>query len=221
MDIALLGGTGDIGQALALRWAADTDHGVVIGSREASRARQKADEYEAELASRGIDRTVEAGDNAAAAEAGEVVVLAVPPYYVRGVVEGIDDVVGDAVLVNPGVGIERDETGFNYNPPGVGSVTELVAETAPDPNRVVGAYHNLPAGRLANLDEDLEMDTLVVGDDEDAKETVVTLTEEIRGLGALDAGPLANASEIEALTPLLLTVKQYNDDARDLGVRFT
>ncbi|MFB6121560.1 MAG: NADPH-dependent F420 reductase [Halobacteriaceae archaeon] len=220
MDIALLGGTGDIGEGLALRWAADTDHGVVVGSREAGRAREKADEYEAELASRGVERPVGAATNAGAAAQGDVIVLAVPPYHVRNVVEDIADAVADDdILVNPAVGISRDDTGFNYDKPSIGSVTELVADAAPDADRVVGAYHNLPAARLADLDDGLGMDTLLVGDD-DAKETVATLTEEIEGLGALDAGPIENASEIEALTPLLLTLKQYNEELRDVGVRF-
>ena len=39
MHIALLGGTGDIGEGLALRWAADTEHTVVVGSRESRRRR--------------------------------------------------------------------------------------------------------------------------------------------------------------------------------------
>jgi len=220
MDIALLGGTGDIGEGLALRWAADTDHGVIVGSRDAGRAREKADEYEAELASRGIDRPIAAEENVAAAARGDVVVLAVPPYHVRDVVADIADEVADAILVNPAVGISRDETGFNYDKPSIGSVTELVADAAPDADAVVGAYHNLPAGRLADLDDDLGMDTLIVGD-EDAKSIVADLTDEIEGLGTLDAGPLANASQIEALTPLLLTLKQYNEELTDVAVQFS
>ncbi|MFB6195646.1 MAG: NAD(P)-binding domain-containing protein, partial [Haloplanus sp.] len=50
MDVALLGGTGDIGGALALRWARDTDHTVVVGSRDAERARECAADYERDLA---------------------------------------------------------------------------------------------------------------------------------------------------------------------------
>jgi NADPH-dependent F420 reductase len=220
MDIALLGGTGDIGEGLALRWGYETDHGLVVGSRDAGRARDKAREYENELDSRGVDRTVEGAENAVAAARGDVVVLAVPPYHVRALVERVADSLGTAVVVNPAVGIVQDDDGYRYDRPSEGSVTELVADAVPDPERVVGAYHNLPAARLANLDDELEMDTLLVGDD-DAKETVVTLTEEIAGLGAVDAGPRANAAQVEALTPLLLTVKRHNPAMRDVGVRFT
>jgi len=85
---------------------------------------------------------------------------------------------------------------------------------------VVGAFHNLSADRLANLDAALDVDTLVVGDDPDAKDTVTMLADEIDGLRPLDAGPIANAAEVEAVTPLVINVARYNDDLHDVGVRF-
>lgn len=220
MDIALLGGTGDIGQALALRWAFDTDYGIIIGSRERERAETKAAEYETELASRGVERTVEADENSEAAARADVVVLAVPPYYVGDTVEAVAEDVGDSILVSPAVGMKKDDAGLRYNPPGVGSVTALAAETAPEGTRVVGAFHNLSADRLANLDNELDMDTLVVGDDPDARGLVMDLADGIEGLRPLDAGPLGNAPEVESLTPLLINVARHNEGMHDLGVRF-
>ncbi|SDF91537.1 NADPH-dependent F420 reductase [Halorientalis regularis] len=221
MQIALLGGTGDIGEGLALRFAYDTDHDVLIGSREASRAETKAREYETELDSRGRTVDVAGHDNAAAAAAADVVVLAVPAYHLSDTVEAIEDAIDeDTVLVTPAVGMKRDEDGFHYNRPGAGSVTALAAEAAPEDVPVVGAYHNLPAARLANLDADLGIDTAIVGDDADAVDTVTRLTEAIEGLRPVDAGPLANAAEIEAITPLLINVAKNNDGMHDLGVRF-
>jgi NADPH-dependent F420 reductase len=221
MQIALLGGTGDIGEGLALRFAYDTDHDVVIGSREATRAETKAREYQAELDGRGLDVEVTGHENADAARDADVVVLAVPAYHLADTVEAIEDGLDDdTVLVTPAVGMKRDEDGFHYNRPGAGSVTALAAEAAPENVPVVGAYHNLPAARLANLDADLNIDTAIVGDDGDAVDTVTRLSEEIEGLRAVDAGPLANAAEIEAITPLLINVAKNNDGMHDLGVRF-
>jgi len=221
MRIALLGGTGDIGQALALRWARDTDHEILIGSRDAGRARQKADEYVTELDSVGVEREVKGFANEMAADRADVVVLAVPAYHVRDLVESIADRIGDAdALVTPAVGMERDESGFHYRPPEVGSVTELVAETAPEGVPVVGAFHNLSADRLANLGVDLDLDTLVVGDDGDAVETVATLADQIEGLRALSAGGTANAAEVESLTPLLINLAMENEGMHDVGVTF-
>jgi NADPH-dependent F420 reductase len=220
MHIALLGGTGDIGEGLALRWAADTEHTVVVGSREAEKAAAAAEEYEAELTTRGESGTVQGLSNADAAARSDVVVAAVPAYHLTDTVEAVADHLGEAVLVSPAVGMKHDEDGFHYNRPGVGSVTELAAKAAPEGTPVVGAFHNLAAGRLADLDADLDWDTVVVGDDGDAKETVSALAEGIDGLRALDGGPLANAAEVEGLTPLLINVARHNDGLHDLGVQF-
>jgi NADPH-dependent F420 reductase len=221
MRIALLGGTGDIGEGLALRWGYDTDHELLIGSRDPEKARAKADEYETELSSRGLDRTVKGFDNAMAADRARVIVLAVPPYHVADTVEAVADGLTEGdVLVTPATGMNRDDDGFHYHRPGAGSVTALVAEAAPEGVAVVGAFHSLPAGRLADLDAELEIDTLLLADDDDAADVVGRLAEGIVGLRALHAGGLANAAEVESLTPLLINVARKNEGLHDLGVRF-
>ncbi|MHC3438872.1 NADPH-dependent F420 reductase [Natrialbaceae archaeon A-gly3] len=221
MRIAILGGTGDIGQGLALRWAYDTDHEVLIGSRDPERARTAAEEYETELDSRGIERKINGFANEMAADRADVVVLAVPPYHVGDTVESVAGKLDEgSVLVTPAVGMKGDDDGLHYHPPSTGSVTELVADRAPDGVPVVGAFHNLAADRLANLDIELDLDTLLVGDDEDAKETVGLLAEGIEGLRALDVGPIANAAEVESVTPLVINIARYNEDLHDVGVRF-
>ena len=221
MRIALLGGTGEIGEGLALRWGHDTDHDLVIGSRDPEKAREAADDYTAELADRGVDAKLTGFENGMAADRADVVVLAVPPYHVADTVEAVADNLADGdILVSPATGMQRDEDGFHYHPPDAGSVTAIAAAAAPDGVPVVGAFHNLAAGRLAALDADLGIDTLVVADDADAKATVSNLAEDIDGLRALDAGGLANAPEIESVTPLLINVAMNNDGLHDLGVRF-
>ncbi len=221
MRIALLGGTGDVGEGLALRWGYHADHDVVIGSRDPDDAHAAADEYESVLESHGRDRKITGFENAMAADRADVVVLAVPPYHVADTVDAVSDRLDDGdVLVTPAAGLKRDEDGFHYHPPSAGSVTALVADAAPEDVPVIGAFHSLAAGRLADLDADLDVDTLLLGDDPDAKGTVAGLAEDIDGLRALDAGGLANAAEVESLTPLLINVAQHNDDLWDLGVRF-
>jgi len=221
MRIALLGGTGDIGQGLALRWASDTDHEVLVGSRDPEKARVKAEEYETELDSRGRNVSMKGFENAMAADRADVVVLAVPPYHVGDTVDAVADKLdSDTVLVSPAVGMKGDEDGMHYHEPGAGSVTALAQRAAPDDVSVVGAFHNLSADRLANLDADLDVDTLVVGDDPDAKDTVIALADAIGGLRPLDVGPIANAAEVEAVTPLVINIARYNDGHHDVGVRF-
>lgn len=221
MRIAILGGTGDIGEGLALRWGYHADHDLVIGSREASRAETKAAGYETELDSRGVEATIDGAGNADATAGADAVVLAVPPYHVADTIEAVEDeLAGVDVVISPAAGMKRDESGFHAHPPSDGSVTELVAAALPAGVPVVGAFHNLAAGRLADLDAELGIDTLLVGDDEGAKEIVSLLAEQIDGLRALDAGGLANAAEVEAITPLLINVAQHNEGLHDLGVRF-
>ncbi|MFC6992661.1 NADPH-dependent F420 reductase [Haladaptatus sp. GCM10025707] len=221
MRIALLGGTGDIGEGLALRWAYDTNHEVVIGSRDPERARGKAEEYMTELDSRGRDVKVTGFTNEMAADRADVVVLAVPAYHLVDTIESVADGLDEnTVIVSPAVGMKRDDSGFHYNAPSAGSVTQLAVNAAPEGTPVVGAFHNLPAARLANLDADLDIDTLLVGDDADAKETVRMLAAGIKGLRPLDAGGLGAAAEVESVTPLLINVAMNNDDMHDLGVTF-
>jgi len=221
MRIALLGGTGDIGKGLALRWAHDTDHELVIGSRNPENARNKAAEYTAEIEARGADTKITGFENGMAADRAEVIVLAVPAYHIADTVEEVSDSLtqGD-VLISPATGMKRDEEGFHYHRPGAGSVTKLVVDAAPDGVAVVGAFHNLAAGRLGDLDTELGIDTLLISDDDSAKSTVGSLAEEIEGLRTLDAGGVANAAEVESLTPLLINLGMNNDSISDPGVRF-
>jgi hypothetical protein len=221
MRIALLGGTGDIGEGLAVRWGFDTDHELLIGSRDPAKARAAAEEYESALSNRGVDRSIGGLANETAAERAAVIVLAVPPYHVTDTVESVaDGLSGTDVVVTPAVGMKRDDEGFHYHAPGAGSVTALVADSVPEGVPVVGAFHCLPAGRLANLDAELGIDVPIVADDDDARETVRALADGIEGLRPLDAGGLANAAEVESLTPLLINLAANNEGLHALGVRF-
>jgi NADPH-dependent F420 reductase len=220
MRIALCGGTGDLGAGLALRLTRDTAHEVLIGSRDPEKAREHAAEYESELDGRDIDGDINGFDNAMAADRAAVAILCVPAYHLADTIGAIEDNLDDTILVSPAVGMRREEGTMSYNPPSAGSVTALAADAVPDGTPVVGAFHNLAAGRLADLDASLDWDVLVVGDDVDAKSTVETLVSDIDGIRALDAGPLAAAPEVEGLTPLLINVAANNDDLADLGVSF-
>ncbi|MDS0477261.1 NADPH-dependent F420 reductase [Natrinema sp. 1APR25-10V2] len=221
MEIALLGGTGDIGQGLALRWARDSDHSVVIGSRDADKAEQKANEYYSALKQTGVTPDIAGYSNETAADSAEVVVVSVPPEYAPQTVETVAPVLGeDDVLVSPAVQMSRDASGFHYDPPETGSVAEVIDRAAPDDVPVVSAFQNLAAGALSDLENELEADVVVTGDDSEAKQTVTALAEDIDGLRALDGGPLANTGVVESVTPLLINLAMNNDGMHDIGVRF-
>jgi len=221
MEIAILGGTGDVGEGLALRWGRDADHEVVLGSRERDRARRAATTYREALADRDVEASISGATNLEAATGADVVVLAVPAEPIGGVVEAIGEHLDTgSILVSPAVSLAGDDAGVHYRPPDAGSVTALVAQVAPDDVPVVGAFHTLAAGRLADLDRDLGQDAIVLGDDAGARHTVADLAAEIDGLRVLDGGPLANAPEVESLTAVEITLARYDDGLCDSGVRF-
>ncbi|PSP15512.1 NADPH-dependent F420 reductase [Halobacteriales archaeon QH_10_67_13] len=218
MQIAVLGGTGDLGEGLVVRLA-PTGVDLTVGSRDPGRATDSAAAYEATLAEHGVDTSIGSAVNPAATVDADVVIAAVPAYHLVETIESVADELGDAVLISPAVGMRHSDDGLQYNPPAAGSVTELAASAAPDDTPVVGAFHNLAAGRLADVDAELGWDVPVVGDDP-AKATILELLEPVEGLRGLDAGGLGHAAEIEALTPLLITLAEQNDGLADLGVRF-
>ena len=220
MEIALLGGTGDIGEGLALRWARDTDHSVIIGSRKPEKATSRADEYQTRLTERGVEHDVEGHGNEEAAARAEVVVVSVPPQYASDTVEAVAPALDDGdVLVSPAVRMTRDADGFHYDPPEAGTVAETIAAVAPAGVPVVGAFQNLAAGALSDLDNELAADVVVTGDDE-AKGVVQSLAEDIDGIRALDGGALANTGVVESITPLLINLAMNNEGMHDLTVQF-
>lgn len=219
MRVAILGGTGSLGEGLALRIARDTDHTVTVGSRDSEKADAAAARYRAKL-DRGSSSISGAPNRDAAAQA-DVVVLSVPAKYARTTLEAChEDLTAGTTVVTPAVPIVSESEGYRHNPPRTApSLTALIHRSAPERVDVVGAFHALPAERVATLDDPLDFDVPVVGDDEAARDRVAALTDAIDGLRSLDAGPLGNAALVESLTPLLVTLSKRND-RRDLGPRF-
>ncbi len=67
MELAILGGTGDIGEGLAMRFASDTDHTITIGSRDAAKATERASTYEERLSEHGVETGINGTDTSSAA----------------------------------------------------------------------------------------------------------------------------------------------------------
>ena len=221
MQIAILGGTGNIGEGIALRFARDTDHSVVVGSRKEEKALDKAEEYRERLSAHSTGAELVGTDNESAAENADVVIAGIPPQYVVSTVESLASVLSeDAILVSPAVAMARDESGFHYDPPAEGSIAIALRGAVPDDVPVVGAFQNLAAGALSDLSTEITADVIVTGDDRETKTTVADLAEEVDGLRAFDGGALANSAEVESITPLLINLAMNNDGMHDLGVRF-
>ena len=204
-DIAVIGGTGPQGKGLAYRWAKH-GHRVVLGSRDAERAEQAADEIGRRLP----EADVSGAANAAAVAGAGVVVVAVPYDGHDDLVASLaDQLAGKVVIscVNP-LGFDKHGP-YGLDVPG-GSAAETAAELAPDA-RLVGAFHHVSAVTLWGDEEYLDdEDVLVCGDDVDAKQVAVELARCITSRDGVDAGRLRIARQLEPWTAVLISInKRY------------
>lgn len=213
MRIAILGGTGKEGAGLALRWA-QTGHEIVIGSRDAERARAKAAELTGQLGG----RHVEGMSNRAAAEAGEMVVLAVPASGLEATLPEVREACRGKVVISTVVPLTFGG-GRLFTPPRQGSSAEQAQELLGPEARVVAAFHHLAAHELSSIEHALECDLLLCGADPDARQAVAELGASM-GLRAVDVGALTNAGPLEGITAVLATVnRRYK--LKNSGIRIT
>lgn len=217
MTVALIGGTGKLGSALAARFAR-AGHRVVIGSRDAGRAEQAASML-AQAIRGGGSPEVRGTGNAVAAAMADVVVVTVPFDAQEDTLLGLADAVADRVLVSTAVPVRfRQQMAPVHVEVKQGSASEQVAALLPRA-RVVRALHTISSTRLANLNRDLDADILVTGDDAYAKMVVAELLGSLPGARVVDGGPLCNSRYVEQLTVLLLTINARVH--RNTGVRIT
>lgn len=203
--VSVIGGTGAQGRGLALRWAA-AGYEVIVGSREAARARAAAHEMKAVLG--GAARVSGASNQEAAAWA-SVVVLTVPfASQVAALKQIREHVAAGSLLVDVTVPLEPAVGGRPGRVLGVwaGSAAEQCAELAPEGVAVVSAFHNVAARWLADLRRKVECDVFVCGDGGGAKARVRPLVEAIPGCRFIDGGVLANSRTVESLTALLIDI---------------
>lgn len=205
MKISLLGGTGDIAEGLVLRWS-KVGHEIFIGSRSEEKAKGIASQYNRKLSERGIKSIIHGMPNAEAAKESEVIIISIPPEYAVSTLESVRNSINNQIVVSPVVPMVKRGRSFFYSPPPQGSAALEIKQVLPEGARLVSAYHNLPAKELSDIEHPLDYDVVICGDDDEAKEVVKTLTEDMRNLRVLDAGPLEISSMIEAITPLIVNL---------------
>ncbi|MFD2579220.1 NADPH-dependent F420 reductase [Novosphingobium colocasiae] len=206
--IAVIGGTGNLGKAIARRLVKG-GHDVNIGSRDAARAAACAQEIGA----------AGGGENAAVAAGQEVVIVAVPHASQAATLAEIRDRVGSAVVVDTTVPLVPPKV-MRVQLPAEGSAA-MQARAALNPDtRLVTAFHNVAAHRLDHADDVIECDVLCFfSDDVEGRNLVVGLCGDM-GLRGLSGGALANSAAAEALTSILIYMnKTYGADGA--GIRFT
>lgn len=210
--IAVIGGSGRHGSGLAARWARAGAR-VIIGSRQAAKGTEAAERIR-RLIGKG---DITAASNRAAAESAEVIVLAIPYAAQADILGDIGEAARGKVVVDTSVPLRRGA------PPelevvSAGSAAAQAQVSLPGA-RVVAAFHTVSDHLLRRLDEPVEADVLICGDDPEAKRVVIGLVEAL-GARPLDVGTLAQAATLERLAALIIGLNtRYGRKA--IGVRFT
>jgi 8-hydroxy-5-deazaflavin:NADPH oxidoreductase len=203
MRVAVLGGTGSFGKALARRLA-EAGYDVVVGSRDAGRAVQAAQEL-----------GVEGATNADACRNVELVVLATKAEAALETARELRGAIGETPVLSVAAELTFGPDGVAPTPD-ARSLAVRLQDVLDGP--VIAGLHSLAARNLGG-DEPPEEDALLCGDDADAKALVVELAERITSGHAIDCGPLASARALEGLTAVIVNVnKRYKAHA---GVRVT
>lgn len=213
--LAVIGGTGAEGSGLALRWAA-AGYPIVIGSRRAEKADNAAKELSEQLPEGSASIT--GAENAAAAAAGDLVVLSVPYDAQAVTITAIKAACQNKIVITVVAPLKPPKVSHVWRPEGGSAAQEAQAQFG-DAVTMVAAFQNVSASHLKDLDHAVECDILVTGDDKAAKESAIALAN-AAGLYAIDAGPLVNASVVEGLTALLIGIN-IRHKVKGAGIRIT
>jgi NADPH-dependent F420 reductase len=203
MKVAVLGGTGKMGNGLARHLSRNNE--VIIGSRDSARA---------EAAAKGVPGA-KGGDYSAACREADAVVLAIPYDALPEVVGLASEAMGKLVIsaINP---MKMDSGMLVYAVNG-GSAAEELARLLPG-SRIATAFNNVSATFLQREEFPL-IDVLVACDTKETYEEAARLVRTIQNMRPLYAGPLSQAGTIERITPLELNVAKLNGTG-SLGPRF-
>jgi 8-hydroxy-5-deazaflavin:NADPH oxidoreductase len=223
MKISIIGGTGGMGEGFALRWV--VNHDITIGSRDAEKATRSAELYmNTGLSSygNGMNGTIRGADNISSSRDSDILILSIPYESIKLMCESIsNNIRKDCIIVSPIVPMERNDAGFTYVPfeKNMKSAAHLLAENLPG-LKIVSAFHTISEVKLKNINESLDSDTFVCGDDQDSITKLNQLIVEIKGLRPLYLGPLSLSYQAEVLTPMLLNASKKNK-IKHPGIKLT
>jgi 8-hydroxy-5-deazaflavin:NADPH oxidoreductase len=213
--IAVIGGTGAEGSGLALRWAA-AGYPIVIGSRSHEKAETSAQELSGQLPEGSA--AITGADNAAAAQAADIVVLSVPYAAQSATIDQIAQGSQGKILITVVAPVKPPKVSHVWRPEG-GSAAQEAQVQLGENVKVVAAFQNVSAEELKHLDHNVECDILVTGEDREAKQLAIELAQ-AAGLFGIDAGPLVNAGVVEGMTALLIGINIRNK-VKGSGIRIT
>jgi NADPH-dependent F420 reductase len=217
--IAVIGGTGDQGFGLVLRWAKAGEK-VIIGSRQQQKGEDAAKKAREIL---GGNASVTGMENAKAAAASDIIVMSVPfAAHVDMIKSIVDSMKPDDVFVDVVVPLSTAVGGGASTALGVweGSAAQQAARLLPAHTKIASAFHNVVAESLQDLKRDIDSDVIVCSDSQEVRKLVMDLAEKIPGVRAIDGGRLENSRIVEQITALLIGINIRYKVAH-AGIRIT
>lgn len=215
MKIGIVGGTGKIGEGMAMRLSRIFD--VFVGSREMQKAQDTCECCLSSADERGMPCSVEGMTNQDVITHADVIILAIPYKHLDTTLAGLHGF-ENKIVVSPINPMEKRDF-FVFCPPAEGSAAEHLRTLLPESSRICVAFNNIAGARWRDIDEELEYSVAVCGDDQEAKLVIMDIIDRVSLLKSYDAGPLSMAPVIEGMTPLLNNIARCNH-MKDVGVRF-
>ncbi len=203
MHIAILGGTGPQGKGLGFRFAL-AGHDIAIGSRSADRAAATADELRPRIVDGGA---VGSGANIDIIDDADLILLSVPYEGQVDLLRSLAEPLAGRLVISCVNPLGFDAKGPHALAVPEGSAAEQAAVALPD-STIVAAFHHLSAPSLLEDGPLHDESVLVCGDDAEAKQQIIDLAAVTALRGGVDAGPLRNAQQIEAMTAVLIGINK-------------
>jgi NADPH-dependent F420 reductase len=210
LSVGLIGGTGEEGRGLALRWAL-AGAAVSIGSRTIEKATATANELNELLAVQGESsvQRISYGENRDVIAGSRFVLLTVPFTHAASTLEAhLGDFREGSILIDITVPVSFDQGRVRYVELPEGSASEHLKARLPENIPLVAAFKTEPAHLLAELDEALDCDSFVASDSKEAKLQAMDAIGFIKGLRAVDAGTLYSARTLERMTVLAIGINR-------------
>jgi len=209
--IAVIGGTGGLGSALAFRWG-NAGYKILIGSRNSEKACISAEKLNDRLG-----KKVSIGyNNIEAATLAEIVVLAIPFSSHDAIIQEIKEATQGKIVIDTTVPLIPPKVNRVQLPEG-GSVAKLAQEKLGQNVRLISAFQNVAATSLES-GENIKGEILVCGNNVEARTEVISLIEAI-GLKGWHAGPIDNSVVTESLTPVLIFLnKRYKLNGSGISI---
>jgi NADPH-dependent F420 reductase len=213
LKIGIIGGTGGMGKGFALRWC--KNHEILIGSRDAQRASDAANEYlqTAKQVFGNINGTISGTDNDSVATQSDVLILSIPYENIDSVCSGLLGKIKDScTVISPIVPMIKTDIGFEFIPLKENKPFshQMVQKHMKNKNKLVSAFHVISEKKLVDPTFTLDYDIFVCGDDKESIDVVNSMIGEISGLRPIFLGSGALAYLAEISTPLLLNAMIKN-----------